>query len=63
MNNTDEEALKELGIKAGATVGEGWGNDFNLLEPSDVADAVMYAATAPAHVAVNEVLVEPRDQS
>ena len=63
MNNTDEEALKELGIKAGATVGEGWGNEFNLLEPSDVADAVMYAATAPAHVAVNEVLVEPRDQS
>jgi NADP-dependent 3-hydroxy acid dehydrogenase YdfG len=63
MNNTDKEALQELGIKAGATVGEGWGNDFNLLEPSDVADAVMYAATAPAHVAINEVLVEPRDQS
>jgi NADP-dependent 3-hydroxy acid dehydrogenase YdfG len=62
MNNTDKEALEELGIKAGATVGEGWGNDFNLLEPSDVADAVMYAATAPAHVAINEVLVEPRDQ-
>jgi NADP-dependent 3-hydroxy acid dehydrogenase YdfG len=32
------------------------------LQPADVAASVMYAATAPAHVAVNEVLIEPRDQ-
>jgi len=60
--NTDKEALDELGIKAGAVVGEGWGNKWNVLEPEDVARAVLYAAEAPAHVAVNEVLIEPRDQ-
>ena len=55
QQNTDEEALKALGIKAGATVGEGWGNKWNLLKPEDVANSVLYAATAPAHVAINEV--------
>ena len=34
-----------------------------VLQPSDVADAVLYAATAPPHVAVNEILIEPRDQA
>ena len=34
-----------------------------LLRPSDVADSVIYAVTAPPHVAVNEILVEPRDQA
>lgn len=61
--NTDKEALDALEIKAGAVVGEGWGNKWNVLKPEDVADSVLYAATAPAHVAVNEVLVEPRDQA
>jgi NADP-dependent 3-hydroxy acid dehydrogenase YdfG len=62
QNNTDKEALDSLGIKAGAVVGEGWANDWNMLQPADVAASVMYAATAPAHVAINEVLIEPRDQ-
>jgi NADP-dependent 3-hydroxy acid dehydrogenase YdfG len=61
-NNTDTEALDSMGIQAGAVVGEGWGNEWNLLRPEDVAASVLYAATAPAHVAVNEVLIEPRDQ-
>lgn len=63
MNNTDKEACKAMGVTAGATVGEGWADDWMLLRPEDVADAVLYAATRPAHVAVNEVLVEPRDQA
>eukprot|EP00945_MAST-04E_sp_MAST-4E-sp1_P001769 g1769.t1 len=60
---TGLQALDALEIKAGAVVGEGWGNKWNVLKPEDVADSVLYAATAPAHVAVNEVLVEPRDQA
>ena len=31
------------------------------LEPYDIARAVMYAASVPEYVAVNEILVEPRD--
>lgn len=32
------------------------------LRSSDVADAVLYAVTAPEHVVVNEVLIRPTDQ-
>jgi NADP-dependent 3-hydroxy acid dehydrogenase YdfG len=31
------------------------------LEPYDIAKAVVYAASVPEYVAVNEILVEPRD--
>ncbi|UCD36826.1 MAG: SDR family NAD(P)-dependent oxidoreductase [Fidelibacterota bacterium] len=33
------------------------------LEPADIADAVLYAATRPAHVNVSEMLVLPTDQA
>jgi NADP-dependent 3-hydroxy acid dehydrogenase YdfG len=52
-----------MGVTPGKTVGEGWANQWQLLKPQDVADAVLYAASAPPHVAVNEILIEPRDQS
>ncbi|MBW3601551.1 MAG: SDR family oxidoreductase [Actinobacteria bacterium] len=48
----DEEALAAYGRPSGARV----------LDPDDVAAAVVYALAQPAHVAVNEVLVEPRDE-
>jgi clavulanate-9-aldehyde reducatase len=32
------------------------------LRPEDVAEAVRYAVTQPAHVSVNEILVRPTDQ-
>ena len=48
----DEEALEEYGQPTGARV----------LEPEDVARSVIYALSQPGHVAVNEVLVEPRDE-
>jgi NADP-dependent 3-hydroxy acid dehydrogenase YdfG len=35
----------------------------NALEPADVARAVMYAISQPAHVDVNEILVRPTAQS
>lgn len=36
---------------------------YRQLQPEDVAAAVMYAVTAPNHVAVNEVLLRPTDQA
>jgi NADP-dependent 3-hydroxy acid dehydrogenase YdfG len=50
--STDEEALKAYGEPSGARV----------LDPEDVAASVVHALAQPDHVAVNEVLVEPRDE-
>ena len=48
----DEEALEMYGQPTGAKV----------LDPEDVAATIVYALSQPEHVAVNEVLVEPRDE-
>ena len=37
--------------------------DTHALSPGDVADAVVFCATAPAHVNVQEIVVTPRVQS
>lgn len=50
--STDAEAVKKYGEASGA----------KILEPEDVAGAIVYAVTRPEHVAVNEVLIEPRDE-
>jgi amino acid adenylation domain-containing protein/thioester reductase-like protein len=50
--STDQEAIKKYGEPTGAKV----------LEPKEVADSIVYALRQPAHVAVNEVLIEPRDE-
>jgi NADP-dependent 3-hydroxy acid dehydrogenase YdfG len=49
---TDEEALRLYGEPTGARV----------LDPEDVAASVIYALSQPEHVAVNEILVQPRDE-
>ncbi|MEU3511965.1 hypothetical protein ABZ733_29545 [Streptomyces longwoodensis] len=36
---------------------------MRTLDPEDIAAAVLYAVAQPAHVAVNEILVRPTDQS
>eukprot|EP00956_Cyclotella_meneghiniana_P020989 scaffold37679_cov76-Cyclotella_meneghiniana.AAC.3 len=46
--STDKDALKPSGAK--------------VLEPADVARAVVYAVTQPDWCAVNEILVEPRQE-
>ena len=48
----DEEALRLYGEPTGARV----------LDPEDVASSVVYALSQPDHAAVNEILVEPRDE-
>ncbi|CAL3970164.1 unnamed protein product [Diplocarpon coronariae] len=50
--STDQEALKKYGEPSGAKV----------LGAEDVAGAIVYALRQPEHVAVNEVMVEPRDE-
>ena len=61
LTNSDTEAAEGAGVVIGVPVGEGCSRN-QLLNSQDVADAVMYAITAPAHVAINEILIEPRDQ-
>ena len=50
--SADEEALERYGQPTGARV----------LDPEDVASSVLYALKQPEHAAVNEVLVQPRDE-
>jgi NADP-dependent 3-hydroxy acid dehydrogenase YdfG len=50
--SADEEALEEYGQPG----------DSRVLDPEDVAASVVHALAQPEHVAVNEVLVEPRDE-
>lgn len=50
--STDEEALQKYGAPTGAKV----------LDARDVASSIVHALCQPAHVAVNEILVEPRDE-
>lgn len=48
----DVEALERYGQASGA----------RILEPEDIAASVVHALRQPDHVAVNEILVEPRDE-
>lgn len=50
--STDAEAVKKYGEPSGA----------KILDAEDVAGAIVYAVTRPEHVAINEVLIEPRDE-
>jgi NADP-dependent 3-hydroxy acid dehydrogenase YdfG len=48
----DPEALERYGQPSGARV----------LDPNDVADSIVHALRQPEHAAVNEILIEPRDE-
>ncbi|KAF2104168.1 acetyl-CoA synthetase-like protein [Rhizodiscina lignyota] len=50
--STDKEAIKKYGEPSGA----------KILDPEDVAASIIYALKQPEHVAVNEVLIEPREE-
>ena len=50
--STDKEAIKKYAEPSGAKV----------LDSEDVAASIIYALRQPSHVAVNEVLIEPRDE-
>ena len=59
VGNSDKEAAKEVGVGIGEVIS---GDRASVLDPDDVASAVVYAVAAPAHVGVHEMLIEPRDQ-
>ncbi|EXJ67653.1 uncharacterized protein A1O5_08999 [Cladophialophora psammophila CBS 110553] len=50
--STDTEAIKKYGEPTGA----------QILDPEDVANSIVYALRQPQHVAVNEILIEPREE-
>ncbi len=50
--STDTEAVKKYGEPSGA----------QILDPEDIANSIVYALRQPSHVAVNEVLIEPRGE-
>jgi NADP-dependent 3-hydroxy acid dehydrogenase YdfG len=50
--SSDKEAVEKYGMPSGA----------QILDPEDVANSIVYALKQPAHVAVNEILIEPRDE-
>ncbi|KXT13925.1 hypothetical protein AC579_2368 [Pseudocercospora musae] len=50
--STDAEAIEAYGKPSGA----------RILDPTDVANSIVYALKQPEHVAVNEILIEPRDE-
>lgn len=50
--STDEEAVEEYAQPTGA----------RGLDPEDIARSIIHALEQPDHVAVNEILVEPRDE-
>eukprot|EP00658_Telonema_sp_P-2_P084083 TRINITY_DN9241_c0_g1_i2.p1 TRINITY_DN9241_c0_g1~~TRINITY_DN9241_c0_g1_i2.p1 ORF type:complete len:273 (-),score=83.12 TRINITY_DN9241_c0_g1_i2:312-1037(-) len=61
-NNTNEEAVPKIESKVAS--GKPVARDRStVLDPEDVADAVVYAAMAPAHVGIHELVIEPRDQT
>lgn len=39
-----------------------WAASMRQLQPEDVANAVLYCVSQPAHVNVNEILIRPTDQ-
>ncbi|MGD8321350.1 MAG: SDR family oxidoreductase [Gemmatimonadota bacterium] len=52
--------IPDPGIQEGFD--RGWA-DKRRLQPDDVARAVLFAVTSPAHVNVNEILIRPTDQT
>jgi len=61
MKNNDNDAADKYGVAIGKPVGEGFSRN-QLLDPKDVADAVLSVLNAPAHVAINTIVIEAKDQ-
>ncbi len=57
------ELADHITDSAGRAAVKSMAASMRTLQPEDIAAAVVYAVTQPDHVAVNEILVRPTDQS
>ncbi len=58
----DTELRTHITQEAARSSAEQHAGRIRQLRPEDIARAILYVVTQPAHVAVNEVLVRPTDQ-
>jgi NADP-dependent 3-hydroxy acid dehydrogenase YdfG len=61
LKNTDQEAADKMGVTIQAPCGTGFTRE-QLLDPEDIANAVLTVLMAPPHVSINSILIESRDQ-
>lgn len=59
----ETELTTHLTDPAMRAVAKSMAESMRTLRADDVADAVLYAITQPEHVAVNEILIRPTDQT
>ena len=60
MVETEFTMVSQYGNKESA---ESFYNKFKCLEAEDIANAVLYILSTPAHVEVNDVLIRPTAQT
>jgi NADP-dependent 3-hydroxy acid dehydrogenase YdfG len=58
-----ETEFSEVRFRGDTSRAEAVYSDTTALTPDDVADAILYAATRPAHVNISELYLLPTDQS
>ena len=58
----DTELASHLSDPAMRTLAAQMAGEIRVLDPQDVADAVLFAVTRPPHVSVNEILIRPTEQ-
>ena len=58
----ETELREHIGHAATQDAINAWAGSMRQLQPRDVAEAIVFCVTRPAHVNVNEILMRPTDQ-
>ena len=56
------ELREHIGHAAVQQATNAWAEGMRQLQSSDVAEAILFCVTRPAHVNINEILMRPTDQ-